>query len=512
MTDTKDRIRDPFTITFVFAFLKILIYLLTGSNYGYFRDELYFLACTEHLAWGYPDHAPLSIYLAWFSRSIFGDSLYSIHLFPALAGGVKIILTGLIVREFGGRHLAMLLACLCIFIAPIYLGIDSLMSMNCYEPIFWMGCVLSYIWSVKREDPRYWLMFGAFAGLGLMNKHSMVLFGLAFVMGLLMTPDRKSFAGKHIWLGGLIAFLLFLPNLIWQHDNNWATLELLENVRATGKNVVLSPLEFVWQQMFILLPLTVPVWLSGIWYLLVDREGKRFRAIGIAYLVLLVLMIALKAKNYYLVPIYPVLFAAGGVFWENLLQRWRFGKLVAIGYGMLLFAAGLIFLPITVPLLPVETFIKYQEAVGIAPPKTEVGFDSQLPQHFADRFGWEEMAAETAKVYNSLPPEERQRAAIFGSNYGEAGAIDFFGGTYGLPKAISGHQSYFIWGPRDYDGSIVIILGEKKQEAEKSCDTVEERQHLGHAYAMSYEQFNILVCRGLRQPLSEFWPKVKSWN
>ena len=172
----------------------------------------------------------------------------------------------MIVREFGGRHLAMLLACLCVLVAPVYLGTDSLMSMNAYEPIFWMGCVVSYIWAVKREDPRYWLMFGAFAGLGLMNKHSMVFFGAAFVIGLLLTKDRRVFANKYVWLGGAIAFLLFLPNIIWQYQHDWATLELLRNVQATGKNVTVGPLEFMWQQIFVLLPLSVIVWLAGLWY------------------------------------------------------------------------------------------------------------------------------------------------------------------------------------------------------------------------------------------------------
>jgi hypothetical protein len=504
--------KDPISIAFFFALPKILVFVLAGSNYGYFRDELYFLACADHLAWGYPDHAPLSIFLTWFGRSIFGDSLYAIHLFPTLAGALKIILTGLIVREFDGRHIAMLVACLCVLVAPVYLGIDLLLSMNAYEPIFWMGCVLSYIWAVKRADRRYWLMFGAFAGLGLMNKHSMVFFGIAFVIGMLLTRDRKAFANKNLWLGGVIAFLIFLPNIWWQYQNNWATLELLRRVQETGKNVVLAPHEFFWQQIFILLPFTAPVWMAGIWYLLFDREGKRFRSLGIAYLITLVLMIFLEAKNYYLVPIYPMLFAAGGVFWENVASRFRLGRPAVFAYVVIVTITGLTFLPVAVPILPVEKFIAYQDAIGIAPPKTEVGFDSVLPQHFADRFGWEEMAAKTAEVYYSLPPEEREKTAIFGNNYGDAGAIDFFGKKYGLPKAISGHQSYYIWGPRNYDGSVIIILGDEKEDAEENCRSVEERDLVGHPYAMSYERFHILVCRGLKAPLGEIWPKIKHWN
>jgi 4-amino-4-deoxy-L-arabinose transferase-like glycosyltransferase len=510
--DNRGFLKDPIVIAFACAGVKLLVFAIAGANYGYFRDELYFLACTDHLAWGYPDHAPLSIFIAWFSQLIFGDSLYAIHLLPAMAGALKIVMTGLIVREFGGRHLAMLLACLCVLAAPVYLGIDLMLSMNVYEPIFWMGCVLSYIWAIKRNDPRYWLMFGAFAGLGVMNKHSMVFFGLAFVIGLLLTRDRKFFADKYFWLGGAVAFILVLPNVIWEFQNDWATVELLRNVQATGKNVLLSPPEFIWQQIFILLPLTAPVWLAGLWYLFIDRDGKRFRTIGFAYLATLGMMIALKAKNYYLVPVYPVLFAAGGVFLGSLAARYRVCKPAVLGYAFLMLIAAALFAPIAVPLLPPETFLAYQKKLGLASPKTEVGHGGPMPQHFGDRFGWEEMVQATAEVFESLDPEEREKAAIYGSNYGQAGAIDFFGWKYGLPKAISPHQSYFLWGPRNYDGSVVIVLGSKRADADKNCRSVEERRRVGHDYAMPYEHFNILICRGTNPPLPELWPKLKFWN
>ncbi|HUR97451.1 MAG TPA: glycosyltransferase family 39 protein [Pyrinomonadaceae bacterium] len=454
----------------------------------------------------------MSIFLAWFSRAIFGDSLYAIHLFPAIAGALKIIITGLIVREFGGRHVAMLLACLGVLVAPVYLAVDLLLSMNVYESIFWMGCVLSYIWVVKREDPRYWLMFGAFAGLGLMNKHSIVFFGVALVAGLIATRDRKFIADRYFWLGGLVAFLLFLPNIIWQFENNWATLELLRNVKETGKNVVLGPLEFFWQQIFILLPFTAPIWLAGIWYLIVDRDGKRFRALGVAYLFTLLLMILLGAKNYYLVPIYPMLFAAGGVLLEKVSSGLRFREALVISYSFVLGLFGIVFLPMAVPILAVENLIAYQEKLGIEPPKTEVGHNGPLPQHFGDRFGWEGMVEKVAAVYHSLPPHERKKAAIYAGNYGEAGAIDRFGPAYGLPKAISGHQSYFMWGPREYDGSVILLLGSKREEAERNCSSVEVSDLVEHPYAMAEERFSILVCRGLKTPLPELWPKLKHWN
>ncbi|HEX2639875.1 MAG TPA: glycosyltransferase family 39 protein, partial [Pyrinomonadaceae bacterium] len=395
---------------------------------------------------------------------------------------------------------------------PIYLSISNILSMNSFEPLFWMGAIYLLLRFQETGNGKLWLGIGALLGAGLMNKHSTAFFGFAFLTGLVLTRDRKYFADKYLWLGGLLAFVLFLPNLIWQYENNWATLELLQNVQKTGKNVVLSPQEFVLQQMLIMLPFTAPIWLAGLWYLLFDRTGKRFRTLGIAYVAVLAIMIALKAKNYYLAPVYPILFAAGGVFWESFAERFRWAKFGGYAYAAVLAITGLAFVPLALPVLPVEKYTAYQDKLGFSPPKTEVGHQGPLPQHFGDMFGWEEMTAKTAAVYNSLPPEERSRTAIFGSNYGEAGAIDHFGGAYNLPKAISPHQSYFLWGPRDYDGSTIIVLGSKREDAEKNCGSVEERDAVGHPYAMGEEHFNILICRNLKTPLAELWPKLKHWN
>ncbi len=505
-------LKNPIIIAIIVASFKLIIFVFVGNKYGYFRDELYFLESTNHLALGYPDHAPLSIWIGKFSKSIFGDSLYAIRLFPALSGTLKIIITGLLVKELGGKSFATLLACLCVLVAPVYLSIDNLMGLNSYEPIFWMGCVLSYIWAVKRENPSYWLLFGAFAGIGVMNKHSLAFFGFAFVIGLVLTRDRKFFTNKYLWVAGGLGLLLFLPNIIWQYQNDWATLELLKNVTETGKNVVLAPHEFFFQQILIHNPLTFFVWMTGLWFLFFDKHGKRFRTLGIVYLVTLVFLIYFKAKHYYLSPIYPMLFAAGGIFWENLLSRISFGKVVKIGFPILLFVSGVLLAPLAIPILPVEKFGVYSEAIGFPSTKTEVNHNGALPQLFGDMFGWEEMTEKVAEVYNALPKEEKDKVAIFAGNYGEAGAIDHFGKRYGLPKAISPHQSYFLWGYREYDGSIMILLGVSKKDAEKFCNRVEEKIRIDHPFSMNYEKYTIRVCRGLKQPLPQIWDSIKNWR
>jgi hypothetical protein len=508
----ESRWKGALAIAVYFALAKLLIHLLANRGYGYFRDELYYLACGERLDWGYVDHAPMIALAAKLSRAVLGDSLSAIRFLPALAGAVKVLLTGLMVRQFGGRRFAVMLACLCVMVAPVYLGIDNFLSMNAFEPVFWMGCVYFIILAINRNDSRYWVGFGVLAGLGLQNKHSMLFFGLAILAGLVLTPARRFLADKWLWIAGAMAFIIFLPNVIWEQQHGWATLELLRNVKTSGKNVMLSPFEFIGQQFLFLLPLTAPVWLGGLWFFFFDAEGRRYRLLGVAYVALLALIILMKGKNYYLAPAYPMLFAGGAVFWEKLLAGRRYTVWLKVAYPIILVAGGAVFAPMSLPILPVETLIRYQRAVGIEPPRTEVGHRGPLPQHFGDMFGWPEMVETVAGVYHRLPPEERARAAIYAGNYGEAGAIDFFGTHYGLPKAISPHQNYFLWGPRDYTGEALIVLQAEREELERVCESVEEGAVLNHPYAMAEERYTIFICRRLKQPLQQLWPSLKHWN
>ena len=503
---------SPLAIGLYYAVLKLLLHFIFNSYYNYFRDELYYLACGEHLAWGYPDHAPMVALMAKTSRVLFGESLFSLRFFPAVAGALKVFITALLVKEFGGGRFATFLACLCVFCAPVYLAIDNLMAMNAVEPVFWMLCVYFGCLAIKRENPRYWLWFGLFAGLGLMNKHSMLLFGFSFVVGLLLTKERKAFLSIYFWLGGAIAFLIFLPNIIWQFQNNFATLEVLQNVQKIGKNVAMSPFGFFGTQILALLPVSLPVWIAGIWYFFGNKEGKRFRLLGICYLSLFALMIYFGAKDYYLVPIYPMLLAGGAVWWEDLLEKIRALRFVKYALPILIFLLFLVLLPVVLPVLPVETLISYQTAIGFRPPKQEVLHDSPLQQFYSDQFGWQEMVETVAEVYNKFSPEEREKIGIYASNYGEAGAIDFFGREYGLPKAISRHQSYFLWGPRGYTGEVLIMLGTSKEDAEKICESVEEKTEVNHPYSDGYEKYKILICRNTKKPLPEIWQSLKYWD
>ena len=497
--------------TLVICACKFLVHLYAGRHYGYFVDELYYLACSRHLDWGYVDQPPLIALITWIIRSLLGDSLPAIRFFPALAGACEVGLTALIARELGGNRFAQGVAALAVLVAPGILAVDNFLSMNAFEPLFWMGCAYLLIRIVKTGNQRLWIWFGILAGLGIENKYSMLIFGAGIVLGLLLTPQRRLLGSPWIWIGGAIAFLIFLPNLLWNIHHHFPFLELQENIRRSGRDVPLNPFTFFSQEILLMHPLTLPIWLAGLWFFFWSKSGKLFRALGWAWIFTAAVIVALSPRVYYLFPGFPLLFAGGAVACQDLLKRpqlvrWKVGWLVL----MVLTAA--ILSPTAIPVLPPEKYDAYTEALHLAQPKIETHKLGPLPQLFADQFGWEEMAATVAQVYNNLPPDIRAKTAIFGQNYGQAGAVDLFGPKYGLPPAISGHQSYFLWGPRDYTGESVIVMAGRQADLESRFASVQKVASVYHPYSMPYEHFDIYYCRGLKQPLREIWPQVKNWD
>ncbi len=489
------------------------MHLPNPGGYGLFIDELYFLACGEHLSWGYVDMPPLTALQAWVARALFGDSLLAIRLLPALAGVGLVLLTGALVRQLEGGRFAQALAAVAVLLTPFYLAFDDYLSMNSVEPLLWMGCVLILIRMIKTGDTRLWIWFGVLAGVGLENKDTMAMFGFALVAGLLMTPERRLMGSRWFLVGGMTAMLIFLPNLIWMVQHHFPHLEMLANIKRNGRNVALSPLAFIGQQVLGMQPVALPIWICGLWSFLFSYQGRPYRALGLAYLVTLLTLLLAEGRFYYLAAAYPMLIAGGAVVIDRWLTppQWRWVRPTYL--GLLAVTGGLIALTV-LPLLPPETYIRYTHFIGISQPRIEHRQSSELPQLLADRFGWPEMATAVAKVYNNLPADERAQTAIFGQNYGEAGAIDFYGPKLGLPKAISGHANYWYWGPREYTGKIMIMLGAiPRERLEQYFARVEERGSVGHRYAMASEHFTIYLCREPKGwTLDQRWPMLKNWD
>jgi hypothetical protein len=346
------------------------------------------------------------------------------------------------------------------------------------------------------------------------NTYGIAIFAFALAVGVLLTPERKAFAKPWIWAGSLIAALIFLPNFIWLYNNNFPFIDIQKHF-LLGKNVILSPIDFLQGQVFLMNPVSCPLWLAGI-YFYFTKTGKQWRALGWAFLTaLLILIIQKGTKVYFLAPAYIMLFASGAVLFENFIAKYEnrqrnLNWLKPAGIGVLL-AGGIILAPFSICLLPPQQFISYMNFLRMRPPTTEHHQQSPLPQMYADMFGWDEMTQKVAAYYNRLPEDERAKTAIFCGNYGECGAIDLLGQKYGLPKSIGGHMNYWIWGPRDYTGESVIVVGGDIDKMRQQFRSVVKVGDLYHPYSMPYENRPVWHCRGALRDLRAMWQEVKSY-
>jgi hypothetical protein len=498
------------TILACLASFKVLLHLLTNGKYGYFRDEFYYMAASERLDLGYVDFPPFVALVTAFSRLLLGDSTVALRFFPTLAGALVVVLAGLMARELGGGRFAQGLAAVATLVAPSFLVMGTFMSMDAFDQLFWVSSAYVLILILKRDRPGLWLLFGLIAGLGLLTKLTMLSFGLAVFVALLLTPARRRLLTPWPWVGGAIAFLFLLPYLVWQVAHGWPTLEFWADY---GEKVdPASPIEFLVEQVVTMQPLTLPLWLAGLHYCLFSRDGRAFRPLGLIYVLLFALFAIQNAKFYFLAPAYPMLFAAGALSLEHLVRRRNLNWLRP-AYAVALLVGGIALAPMVVPILPVETLANITGAGGGAGVKQERREEGQLPQHFADRFGWENMAATVAGVYDSLPAEDRSRACIFTANYGQAGAIDFVGEEYGLPEAISGHNSYHVWGPGGCTGEVVISVGVPREDLETVFGEIEQEATVRCEYCMPDEDdLPVYTCRDPRASLQELWPQVKHYD
>lgn len=489
---------------------KFLLHFFTAARYGIFRDEMYYLACAQHLAWGYVDHPPMTVFIAWFVRHVFGESPWAIRLLPAIAGAVLVWLTGKLAREMGGGRFAQALAALAVVVVPIYLILHHWLTDNVFEQLIWTACIWLVVRAINTGEDRYWFWFGALAGVGFETKYSIAFLLLGILIGVLLGRERRFLKSRALWLGVLVCGAIALPNLLWQIRNHYPFLELLHNIRMSNRDIARGPLAFIGDQAMIMNPILFPLWVGGLIWLFIGREGRRFRLLGWTFVVVLTLFIVMKGKNYYVAPVYPMLFAAGAVALEaGTRQRWVWMRAV---YAVLVILVGAVLAPFSVPILSPENYVAYQKALHLEPPKAENQNNGALPQYFADEFGWEDMVREVARVYHSLPAEEQARTAIFANSWGSAAAVDFYGPKYGLPRAISKINNYWIWGPGKYDGSTMIVLNSSGRGDREHFESVEAAGRVENPYSRRDEHYTIWLCRGPKFNLQEVWPRMKQYD
>ncbi len=477
-------------------------------GYGFFRDELYFLVCGHHLAWGYVDQPPLVAVQARLAEILFGVSPTGIRIFSFMATGVAVGLTGLLAWQLGGRRNAQVLAMTAVLAAPVFLGTSNYLSMNSFEPCFWMGALLAVLRIADGSStPRAWLVFGLLTGLGIENKHTTVFFLAALLFGLLVSPQRRILFTKGCAAGIALMLLIALPNFIWQLSHQFATYEFLSTVAHSDKNIKLPPLAFLFEQVKVLLFSTAPIWVGGICWLAFSRNARSWRFVSYTFLAFLTMMMVLHAKNYYVAPIYPVLFAAGAVALSELTsRRWPLTAYSVVLACTFVFATG----PIVLTILPPDRYSAYTALFAPSDSNFEK-FTGPLPEILSDRFGWPQMVEGFAERYKALPPEVRTRTAIFCGNYGEASAVNVLGPAYGLPTAISGHQNYFYWGWNNYSGDSVLTLGDSPKDYADTYAKVVDLGSFDSPWIMDHEHLHYYLLRDRKRSYAADWPELKYW-
>jgi hypothetical protein len=501
-------------VVLLIALLKLVLHLWVNAfaGYGFFRDELYYIVCSDYLDAGYVDQPPFSLFLLALNRFLFGDSLFAIRIIPAVAGSLTVFTVGLITRELGGGRFAQGLSALAALASPAYLAMSSFYSMNALDILAWTLLAYSTVRLRTTGNPRCWVAIGLILGLGALNKISIIWLGAGLYVGLLVTSYRRWFRTPWPYAAAGLAFLLFLPYIVWNFQNDFATLEFIRNATST-KYGGLGADTFLVGQILVNNPVTFPLWVTGLLGVFLTSKLARFRVIGWMYFVpLIILLVNGHSKPEYLSPIYGALFAAGAVVWESVLRKRPWTVLRPISLGVV--AAGCVLLtPFTVPLLPVERFISYAEVLGVTHESPEGKKLEKLPQFYADMFGWPEKAAAVAAVFAELSAEERVRCAIVAENYGRAAAVDVFGRHYGLPRAISPHNNYWIWGTLGQTGELVIWLGGDINALRQRFASVEIAGAIACEFCMPYESnLNIYLCRNPRRPFLELWQELKHFD
>ena len=482
-------------------------HMLVSTNYGYFRDELYYIEAGRHLSFGYVDFPPLVALVAKALDVLAGDALWAIHVVPALASSLIVLVTGLMARELGGGRFAQALAAIASLAAVAFLAVGSLFSMDALDELWWVLASYVLILILKRDDGRLWLLFGLIAGVGLATKVTMLFFGFSVAVGLLVTSARRHFRTGRVWLGGVIALAFLLPYLLWNAVNGWPTLEFFSNYEGSD-----GPVGFLIGQVPLMNPFTIPLTFAGLYFYLGTREGRPYRALGWTFVILVVVLALLAAKPYTLSPAYPALFAGGAIVFERFGGRaWRVLRPL---YVALLLLSGILLAPLAMPILPPATFAStYGSLSGTT--NAAAGQEAQgvFPQPLGDRFGWENMTKTVASAYDGLPARERSRACAFTSNYGEASALNFLGERYGLPEAISGHNTYFLWGPGRCTGEVMITVGVPRDQIERGYAAVERAATITCRYCMPEENsVPVYVATKPKAPIGQLWPETKHYE
>ncbi|HTW82942.1 MAG TPA: glycosyltransferase family 39 protein [Candidatus Sulfotelmatobacter sp.] len=493
-------------VALVVAGVVAIVHLAVAGRYDAFRNELYFIVCGRHPAFGYVDQPPLVPLLAA-ATQLFGDDVWLLRLPAVLAAVALIGVTYRFVRDLGGSPVAVTLATVAVAICPLLVGVSTTLTTSSFEPLAWTLVAWLLTRALLAGDRRALPWAGVVAGLAFEAKYGIVIWLIGLAIGLLCTPERRVFRSGALWLGVGIAVVLAAPNVVWQTVHGWPFLAVVQNhivrdpVRpgAIGSIVV---------QLFAANVALAPLWLAGVIAPFVRADLARLRFLAIGFVVAVVLLVVTHGKDYYFAGLYPTAFVVGGLACAGLARPLRIGWLVLAGAFSVLLA------PVVLPILPPPVLARYLDATRLRPvPDERAAVGAPLTQVFSDEMGWRSLEQSVAAAYEALPPADRARVAILAVDYGEAAAIDVYGAKDGLPPAISGNDQYWLWGPRDHDGSVILHVNGEPAMWAAFCAQSSVVGTFGAPYAMPYENDRpIILCRGLRADLRDTWYRFKRYG
>lgn len=495
------------------ALAKVALHAFTSARgYGYFGDELYYLACARRLDWGYVDHPPLSIAVLHGWTLVFGESLAAIRMLAATFGGASVVLGGLLARELGGGARAQALTALVVALAPVHLVVHGYYSMNAIDVAVWTSSCVLIARLVRDPTPGRWLGLGALLGLGLLNKLSVLWLGAGFGLGLLVTPHRRLLTTPGPWLCGALALLVASPHLAWQVAHGFPTAEFMA-AATHSKMVRVGPFDLLAQQALVMHPIALPLWVAG--FFLLWRGGEELGAERIFAVVFsttaLILIVNGTSRPNYLALAQPPLVAAGAVGLERLA---RSGRLTwAPNAAMGAFAiAGLVMSVLTIPVLPPDDVVEFRRAVGLSAPRMERREIGELDPHFAGMIGWDAIVDAVEQTWRALPASERARTTIYAPDYGYAGAIEQLGAARGLPTPVSPHNSYWGWGAGDPLATTFIIIARDAEGLDALFARVEPAGQWDCGLCLPARNAGrIFVAREPKRPIEQVWNELRRY-
>ncbi len=503
---------------YAIALATVVLHLAFCHRFGYYRDELYFIDCAKHLAWGYVDQPPLAPFVTWLTGPL-GYPVWGLRFFPGVLAGVTVLFGCAIARELRGGAFAQALTGLAIFFAPGLIGIAYGLSTELLSPAAWTVLIYLTIRLAKTREPRYYLPIALVMTLGMYAKYSIAGCAIALAIGMLLTGQKRLLQSPWLAVATALTIVLILPNLIWQIAHGLPMLEVVHNDQlnrhalANGmadespnrwiNAIYMFALQFAYNN-----PLFAPIWIWG----LVRLWRSPYRFVTVAYLMLLGLLIATIGRGYYIQGFYPALFAAGAVAIEGAIAAR--GRAVAVAIVAVVVVGGLPLFPLSLPILPLPAYMAYERAIGLSRPEPPDNKTHLINPMFADQIGWKTMTQTVAGAYWSLPAAQRRQTALFADRYAYAGALDYYGPRYGLPPAISPNNSYYLWGTHGYSGRSVLAVGATDYPLlMRWFGSVRQIAVYRNDYRWMLEgPLPVYLCTLPRAPLAAMWPAFKYYG